>query len=225
MSADWNLLKPPPGSPHELVYNETVNCDEYRLTDLVATGEQIRTVIDLGGNVGFFAIKVAETFPDAHVHSFEPDPANIAEFQRHLALCPSLVERVILHRGGVWSETGTVTLNSGLAGVSWVEHGDGRPAQPEQTEIPVLSLDDILEEFDEVDLLKVDIEGAEYEVFGAVSLSQLAKVRHIAMEVHWWDGQDPEDQVRFLDFVESLFRIETTFDFWSSGMLYGTRRG
>lgn len=222
MTVDWEALRPPDHSPHLLVYNETVYTDEYHLLNLRARSERIRTVLDLGGNVGLFAIKVAEMFGEAHVHSFEPDPLNIAEFERHLRLAPQVAERIVLHQGGVWSERGTVMMNVGLAGCSWVEHGDGRPARDVMLEVPVLSLDDILEEFDEVDLLKCDIEGAEYDVIEAVSDEQLSKVRHFAAEIHWWDGA-PRRREAFIAKMGDHFDLSGTME--GSGMLYGHRRG
>lgn len=220
---DWNMLRPPVGSPHLLVYNETTQRDEYRLVDLVVSGDSIKTVLDLGGNVGFFAIRAAQTFPGSHVISYEADPDNAKEFRRNLGRVQYAVsERITLVPAAVSGEAGTVTLASGLAGCSWVNRDERVPPdEAEIIDVPAVSINDVLSEHETVDLLKIDVEGAEYDVIANADDELLERVGHVAMEIHWWDDQGPEVQPALIDKLSQHFRLSGATS--GNGMLYGAR--
>jgi FkbM family methyltransferase len=54
------------------------------ISDLVRQGVLPRTVIDVGANVGQFAIAAAKLFPEVFVHSFEPNPNSVRQLQRNV---------------------------------------------------------------------------------------------------------------------------------------------
>ena len=53
-----------------------------------------------------------------------------------------------------------------------------------EIDVKVLSLDEILREVKKVDLLKIDIEGSEREVFESISTETLDKIQCIFLEIH-----------------------------------------
>lgn len=57
-----------------------------------------RSVLDIGGNVGLFALYVASRSPQTHVHCFEPDPRNFEILERNLPLdrAPAKAYRVAI---------------------------------------------------------------------------------------------------------------------------------
>ena len=54
------------------------------ISDLVRQGVLPKTVIDVGANVGQFAVASSKLFPNVSVHSFEPNPNCVALLRKHV---------------------------------------------------------------------------------------------------------------------------------------------
>lgn len=145
------------------------------------------TVVDLGAHKGIYAARVLHLAPEAHVHCYEPDPHNYACLVRNV---PSAHH----HQVAVGSTPGTRTLqqvpsNRGLG--STVEgrlQSRGTPTVP--VEVPQVSLAQVMEHVGTVDLLKVDVEGAEYDIVLSSEAAAFARVARVVME---YDAINPKD--------------------------------
>lgn len=84
-------------------------------------------------------------------------------------------------------------------------------------EVPTLTLDSIAAPYQVVDLLKIDIEGAEYQVLPAASTDTLRRIRRIEMEYH--SSGDPQILLRRLS--DRGFSVDAVHD---QGGGYGTAR-
>ena len=127
--------------------------------------EPVRVVLDVGGNVGQTACEYTSYFPQAQIYTFEPVPASFAKLQSAVANLP----RVKAFQMAVGSSTGTVFMNVGDDSQlnSIVKVKDSTSV----IEVPLDSLDHIVSSLslDQIDLLKIDVEGFELEVLkGAV---------------------------------------------------------
>lgn len=138
-----------------------------------------RFVIDAGANIGLVSALLATRFPGARIAALEIDQANFALLRRNVGPYGNVTP---MHRG-LWSHATELSIaNPGDA--EWAfrarEGGDA------VTRVRAVSVDDLLREFGEtrVDILKVDIEGAETEVFGEESERWLARVTQIVIELH-----------------------------------------
>jgi hypothetical protein len=116
---------------------------------------QPRTIVDLGANIGASVLWFNRRFPNAEIHAVEPDRRALEKLRRNAdhAWSSSLVAEAA--RGG---RPGTVTA---LALPALLRERVGR---------------------ERVDLLKLDIEGAEWEVLPRLRLAELADV--VAGELH-----------------------------------------
>lgn len=149
--------------------------------------KDVSLVIDLGANVGFSACYLLSCFPDARVIAVEPDERNLVQCKANLA--PYGDRATILH-GAAWSKCTQLCLSRGTFGDGreWATQvvedtrGDGGNVQAWD----VGTLIDMAG-CDSVDLLKVDIERGELEVFGPTSKRWLGRVRNLSIELH---GQD-----------------------------------
>lgn len=129
-------------------------------------------VIDAGANVGQYTLLAStQAGPQGQVHSFEPMPENFNTLRHHVEL--NHCHNVHLNQVALWSEPGEMELYRPLDG----EHNNGsfvilhpdpekRPTNIDSqslTKVPVLTLDQYVEEHNlpSVDLIKMDIEGAE----------------------------------------------------------------
>lgn len=140
-----------------------------------------RTVLDLGGNIGLAARYFLMKYPDCQVCSVEPFEENISLYHRNLAHVPPA--RFGLIKAAVWRTNELVRLmftddKTEYDAIS-VQAGATGP------EVQGLTMTEVIKRsgFAHVDLLKVDIEGAEVELFTG-DCSWLEKVRAIAIEFH-----------------------------------------
>jgi FkbM family methyltransferase len=143
-----------------------------------------RVIIDAGANIGLSTLFFLRAYPRAHVLALEPDPANYALAVRNLR---DFAGRCTLLPAALWSASGEVAVHRGAFGDGreWATHVTadlkGAPLR-----VPAYSIVGLMERFGmpTVDLLKIDIEGAEEVVFGNGDLSFLGHVRCIAIELH-----------------------------------------
>lgn len=130
------------------------------------------TVVDLGANVGLFSIVAA--LAGCKVIAIEAQSGFVRELT-DLASSYGLASRIIVENALVGSGTGVLSDPAVLASASHFE--DSIP--------PVVSMAELLarHHVDQLDFLKVDIEGSEFDLF-QTSGQWLRQVRRIAMEVH-----------------------------------------
>lgn len=148
----------------------------WRLDDLRALGSDVRTVIDVGAADG--TPLLYEAFPDAELVLIEP----LRDFERDLAeLTQGRGEYVLTAVGG---ERGTVRITVPEAKLMSSILAPAQPLDGEQREVPITTLDDLLEERDWTPPfgLKIDVEGYEHHVVeGAAKL--LRQTRFLVAEV------------------------------------------
>lgn len=123
-----------------------------------AIGEP-RTIVDLGANIGLFGAFAAPLWPEATITGYEPDPANVAVHQQTI-IANGLGDRwrVICAAAGV--REGEVELAAGRAMGSFVVEPGTDPGVP-TIQVPIR---DVLPEVCGADLVKMDIEGGEWEI-------------------------------------------------------------
>jgi FkbM family methyltransferase len=143
-----------------------------------------RIIVDLGANIGLFTLYAARMAPQAKIFSFEPFPATFAR----------LVATVRDHR----LESRVTCMNSAVAGSNGTRFMPDAevPSQRRSvaspasgtggTEVAATTLEAIFDEnhLPRVDLLKIDIEGSEYEVLLSAPPTLLARIGRVAMEYH-----------------------------------------
>jgi FkbM family methyltransferase len=138
-------------------------------------------IVDAGANVGIFAIQMARQNRRCRVIALEPFSENFKYLQANVArACPETVTccEVALGAGfskGRMQAVGSRSLDHLLRVDS--NSADGIPV------IPLAGLFD-LARAQEIDLLKVDIEGSENNVFAAASPDLLGRFKRVAMEYH-----------------------------------------
>lgn len=126
--------------------------------------------VDLGANVGRYTRILAAS--GAEVHAFEPDPTTFALLTEAVADLPN----VHLHQAAVGLVSGTITLHrppadrhADYSEMSSVVFRSARHYAPEAVEVELRSFADVVNGFDRlVRLVKMDIEGAEFDILRAI---------------------------------------------------------
>jgi len=146
-----------------------------------------KTIIDLGANVGYSAAYFLSKYPTASVLAVEPDPDSCAVCCCNLA---PYGQRVRVIQGAAWPECAKLVLDKGAYrdGRDWTsqvklasEGASRGGAQVEGYEIAALIA---LCEASEVDLLKIDIERSEIELFSRNAEKWLPRVKNLCIELH-----------------------------------------
>lgn len=141
-------------------------------------------VVDCGANVGFASAYFLNRFPSCTLIAIEPDSGNFSMLVRNLL--PFKGRTTLLH-AGVWSHDGGLVMAE-------EPHADGREwarqvracRSGEVPSITAVSLATVLDEsgFSRISLLKIDVEGAEAELFSSGYERWIDRVDTIAIELH-----------------------------------------
>ena len=181
-------------SPDARVFRNIFSRSDYDLpTD--AMGE-VRTIIDLGAYCGLSTVYFAERFPGASIVAVEPDPANYNCLRLNASTIPQ-AERVRILQLAVSDASGSARFSD--RGTQWARRID-----PEGTlTVHTMTMPDLLAAsgFDTVDLLKVDIEGAERILLEGLSEWE-SRCRWVLMELHF----EAVSLVAALDFLRARGR-------------------
>ncbi|HTT51411.1 MAG TPA: FkbM family methyltransferase [Streptosporangiaceae bacterium] len=140
--------------------------------------EPPRVIVDAGAYTGLSTAYFAMRYPAAKIIAIEPDEANFRLLLRNT----SAFANVQPVRAALWVESGSVALADPGYG-PWGLRLTGPSGAG--TQVPAITMDDVLRDYDlgTIDLLKVDIEGSEKELFAAAD-SWIGRVDAICLELH-----------------------------------------
>ncbi len=141
----------------------------------------VENIVDIGGNKGYFTLRMSELFPKAKIYSYEPEPNNFKNLQR-------LVEENNINANayneGVSAESGKLelfinpkndgghSLFTGISGTTSVS-------------VNIISLDTLMSRLPEganVDLMKLDCEGAEKDIILSITPDHAKRIENIYYE-------------------------------------------
>lgn len=175
--------------------------------------QQGMVVWDLGANIGYYAVMAARLVgPSGTVYAVEPAPANAALLRRNIAL--NGCERVImLEEVAISNQNGTATFH--LAEMSNVHtlhptvYRSGSAARLTGSTIAVRTVDvpTFLTGKRSVDLVRMDIEGHEVEVFESIAHAVRASEfrARVLFEAHFPKYDDGEHNMR--ERLRALFAL------------------
>lgn len=188
---------------HSKLFKEVFLDDEYWLRTLPTN--QIQTIVDVGANVGIFGITARSFFRDAEIKCYEPND----ELREFLDANGDNFELNISY-SAVGLNPGKGELKNAYGdetSACFIENPTGR--------IPITTLHQIIKDNPKgIDLLKLDCEGYEYELFKTEGIWN--KIRYITMEYH---SNDLDKVVMILERLG--FKILKTFagPFWIGNIL------
>jgi FkbM family methyltransferase len=158
----------------------------------VAPGD---VVVDIGGNIGAFSLYAARIGGASRVFSFEPFPGNYKILSHNVE--QNRLRNVTCVNQAVAGSRGlrTLRLNSEDSGSHSLVNGSCEHT----IEVECCTLEDVFARYSltKIDYLKMDCEGAEYEILEN-AISRLPQIGRISMETHMIMGRKPEDLERLL---------------------------
>jgi FkbM family methyltransferase len=142
--------------------------------------EEPELIIDGGANVGYASIFFANRFPSAQIIAIEPESSNFEALVNNV----SKYDNVTTVKKGLWNKSGFLRIidkESDKFAFMTMEVSAG-----DEYDVEVITIDEILRlsGCSEIGILKLDIEGAEKELFSSNYDSWLGKVKLLIIELH-----------------------------------------
>lgn len=179
------------------VFNEIFKLKEYRAADEVIKNAK-DAIVDVGAHAGFFSMYCRALNEKVKIYAVEPEPKNLEALQQHLD--ENKISGVKVIAGAIAGETSERQLvlsadsHNHRLGEEEFSSSDSmfadRVDEEKNTEktigVRAFSLADFCKKnkIKKISLLKMDIEGGEYEVFDGMSATDFAMVNFIILEYH-----------------------------------------
>jgi FkbM family methyltransferase len=164
-----------------------------------------RTIVDAGANIGMFSVWAALQLPQSRILALEPFPETFARLQHNI--------RTNQLEGRVETVQWALAAESGERAMPAVGESQRRSLIPDdqglasETSVRVKSrrLSDLLDQYNlgEIDLLKMDIEGSEWEVLLSTPPSVFRTIRRIQLEYHEVHARFGYSKPRLFDHLRS----------------------
>ncbi len=167
-----------------------------------------KNIIDAGANIGLTGLLLAKKYPTARIVCIEPESNNFDLLSRNIAK----LDRITALKNGLWSKNACLNIHNPNES-HWAfitEETDDR----ENCDVEAVSVPEIMKRFnmDQIDLLKIDIEGSEKELFSRNTGEWLNKTKLIIMEIHSQEIRDVcEKTLREHGFVHFFSRGENDY--------------
>ena len=153
-------------------------CKEgYRIRDGQG-GERVRFIVDAGANIGDETARFHFFHPGATIVALEPEPGNFELLRRNTAGHGT----TIALEKGLWSRACRLAIHPGASNEAFKVSEVRDPAAPH--DVVATSVGELMREFGvhEIDILKLDVEGAEKQIFTAPDADWIAKVKVYVFE-------------------------------------------
>jgi FkbM family methyltransferase len=143
-----------------------------------------RLIVDGGANVGYASIFFANHYSRASILAVEPEPSNFAALVANIRPYPQIKPI----RAALWDKAQPVVVDN--SDESWAAFVTGADSLPESrgsvVTVEGITIGDLLKMSGEqtIDILKLDVEGAEKEIFSAPDCSWLSKTKVLIIELH-----------------------------------------
>lgn len=189
---------------------------DYELGNFVELQEG-DTVVDIGANIGSFSLYAMKKA--GKIFAYEPAPVSFWLLETNVKMNNAL--NIKLFRKAVTREEGSITLGISKEGSS----GNSSYIKSEtNVVVPATNLKAIMEEngIKKIDFLKVDCEGAEYDIILTTPPAIYKKIKKIALEYHKiTEEHRPEELIEVL--LKNGFEVRKIEKNDSVGILYGRK--
>ena len=166
---------------------EAITYYEQRLQEIAASHGDV-LVLDIGSNIGHYALLAANQLPDGHIVAIEPDLRNIDYLETNVEL--NDYENIETRHFAVGDTSGEVQFNiAAEANLNHVAIVDAGIESIDQILVDLTTVDSLLEEFapdtDTTIILRTDVEGYESSIIdGATKLLNSDRRLFLFIEIH-----------------------------------------
>lgn len=155
-------------------------------------------IIDGGANIGLFAIQMKNKYPQSTIICIEPDLTNFLALKKNI----QHYDNIFAENTGIWNKDTKLKVYDKYNCGEW---GFVVEEDNEAGEIDAVSIDSIMKKYDidKIDILKLDIETSEKQLFTENYENWLPKTNLIAIELH--DYLEPGCSKPFFEAINKTF--------------------
>ena len=167
------------------VFSQVFYYKEYQaVIDTIREPSTIKYIVDAGANVGFTTLFFSKYFPDAKIISIEPEERNYAMMLKNFQLNAC---KAIALKQALWNKNENLEIDR-----EFRDHREWaiavKPAGAGKERVEGITLPELCKKYQmpRIDILKIDIEGAERFLFDTEEHVRqfLPMTRYLAMEIH-----------------------------------------
>lgn len=165
------------------IKNEIFNSGIYSLE----ISEENPVILDIGAHIGLATLFFKQRWPGARLFAFEPNPESFALLEENV--WQNNLENVELYQLAITGSEGIRQLYIPIGEDSWSSNSSLREGswtgieKQQGLRVESVRLAKIIQKLEHIDILKMDVEGAEFEIFKDMK-SQIGKISHILVEIH-----------------------------------------
>lgn len=165
----------------------------------IALNIEPKVILDLGANIGLASIYFAEKYPQAKIYAVEPEKSNFELLLKNT----KHNSNITCLNYGVWNRVTNLEIKAGYD--NWGFRTEEVDHENTDT-IRAISIDKIMGDYnlEQIDILKIDIEGSEKELFQKNVEKWLPKTKAIIIELH--------DQIK-KDCSKSIFKALENYNY------------
>lgn len=178
--------------PYEVIktYKEIFGTEMYKFS----TDRKHPIILDCGANIGISTLYFAINYPTASICAFEPDETLFSILSKNIK--DNHLANVTAYNDAIWTENCSLSFSNKGSEASQIDI-TGSSA----TKVNAIKFSDFLSKFEYVDFVKMDIEGAEYEVIKDCAI-HLNKIENLFLEYHG-TADETEKLNTLLDIVKN----------------------
>ncbi len=169
--------------------------------------DNIYTIIDIGGQAGYFSVYAASLFRKAKIFTFEPEANNFILLRKNVEA--NNFAQTKYYNYGLSNKNGKFDLY--LSSVNQSGHSLYPFEKNHKRQVIILqNIDDMWKKnkINSCDILKLDCEGAEYDIIYNMDKKKLRSIKHIIGEIHDIDNQY-KNGAYFRDFLaDNCFEVD-----------------
>ncbi len=173
-------------------------------------------VVDIGAHAGIFTILASYFAKQGQVYAFEPFKENYNLLLENINL--NKIKNIQAFNKAVSDSSGKlkfyVSTSKNKGQNSVYQLGESQ----KEVVVEKISFKDFIKKIPKIDFLKIDCEGAEYEILFSLSKKELQKIKKISMEFHNYGKYTGEDLARFLH--KNGFKVKMVKDGKIFGRIY-----
>jgi len=164
-------------------------------------------ILDIGANIGTFSVYIGKKYPISKLFCYEPDEKNFEKLVENLQI--NSITNASFYRKAVGKKNELIKLFSdelgkfGTVGSSTVTKG------PKEMKVKCITLENIFDENQIIscDLLKLDCEGAEYDILMNTKKEIFDKIKLISLEYHNINNHDGYELKKFLETLGFVVKL------------------
>ena len=193
----------------DLLVAEYVFIDKFHIPPFEIAKNPI--ILDLGSNIGCTILDYNRTYPNAKIVGYEMDKGNFALCQENI----SNIKTAKVYNKAIWFKSRKVAYEASTNNDSFTAKDISESDKNRNNQIiETITIQEILHQhqIETVDFMKIDIEGAEIEIFEKGSIEWLKKVNALHIEIH-----DKSKIKNFIDILKSYnFEVVKDSKHWSA---------